>query len=1192
MSATVLKLTLRLQEGDEYRAVYSVEPTIARSEWDEPQWPLAPYTPIVSVPFDQLRSLSLDPDAYGLQLARLLFADNQLRETLEVARAYAKADEVPLRLCLDLDADDGPLHGLLWETLHDPIHGGRLASSGRLLLSRYLASRHAIPRRRRPREGLRGLIAVAAPRDLADFQLAPLDAAAEVQQAKAGLADMQLTVLAHGVGAGSATLPAILDGLSSTPDVLYLVCHGTTRNGQTTLWLEGPDGMSQRVPAAKLAEGIRNLEPRPALVVLMVCQSGGLSGDSDVLALLGPQLSAAGVTAVVAMQGNLSLETAATWLPSFFRELARDGQVDRACAIARGRIQDRPDWWVPALWLRALDGRLWDEAEEAPWTPPASWPQWADFEPPKGRQLIGRAVALASYAAQLAAQRLTIVCGSAGIGKTNLAIALARQAEDLRRVCWTTFDASDDVGTMLRRLAFFLALHGSPDFARELSATGQTAELAVRNRELFDRMLEHLCGKGFLICLDDVQFLEARAADQEARPADRADLAYIFRRLAEAATAGELALLVTSWGVPDGLHGLIESSELGGFELADTRVLLLAQGVIMDDGRIERLNRLTAGNAHELVLAANAFAAPGIDIDRLLNELEQHGPTGDLGLMLTRRVDQLLEKKPAQRSVLIALAVLEGLASRAAIEAVLAENFNAYAPLLQLERDNLIEQMGAGQEVYRLYELRRQFYYDQPTELERELMHAKAARYFEDNDDFLRAARHAADAKDHRTAARLALDNFWALVNRREAEGLSRLLARIEPKRLEKLQEVRLSLFRGRLARALGDQEAAARHLKQALLLARHQPPSVAAVAIRGEVYASLGRLRSLEADPEALRYAEEGLKVIEGADLPETRANLQIVRGAAQMGLKDYPAARAAYEAALDALLAYGLVPLRVDALLGLGDCLALLGEYAGARERMEEARDTVDYLEDKYRAISVYNDMAVLLDRMGDWPGAVASYEQASAYAKELGTPRQRSRLQFNLGLLALKRGDLPGARASFAEGRQLAQKYRLATLELYNVLGLADLMLREETLGEAPPLLADAARLDTRGEYRAERDRLTAELQRATGAVAEARTTSEQGLVAAGDDPYQKGVCLRTHGRVLAAAGELVAAEDAFAQSLALLEPVERYEAARTQMAWGVACRRDGAAGRGEPMIAAARALFDRLGARSDLEETQAE
>jgi hypothetical protein len=50
-----------------------------------------------------------------------------------------------------------------------------------------------------------------------------------------------------------------------------------------------------------------------------------------------------------------------TAMPVFFAELLKDGQVDRAMARARASVRDRPDSWMPALFLRLKGGKIWYE---------------------------------------------------------------------------------------------------------------------------------------------------------------------------------------------------------------------------------------------------------------------------------------------------------------------------------------------------------------------------------------------------------------------------------------------------------------------------------------------------------------------------------------------------------------------------------------------------------------------------------------------------------------------------------------------------------------------------------------------------------------------------------------------------------------------------------------------------------------
>jgi SIR2-like domain/CHAT domain len=83
------------------------------------------------------------------------------------------------------------------------------------------------------------------------------------------------------------------------------------------------------------------------------------TSDAGALAALGPGLAEAGIPAVLAMQGDVTIATMAEFMPVFFRELQRDGQIDRAVASARGAVRGRADWYVPVLFMRLRGGSLW-----------------------------------------------------------------------------------------------------------------------------------------------------------------------------------------------------------------------------------------------------------------------------------------------------------------------------------------------------------------------------------------------------------------------------------------------------------------------------------------------------------------------------------------------------------------------------------------------------------------------------------------------------------------------------------------------------------------------------------------------------------------------------------------------------------------------------------------------------------------
>lgn len=136
------------------------------------------------------------------------------------------------------------------------------------------------------------------------------------------------------------------------------MAHGALAQGQPRLWVERDDRTAAVIDGAQLAQRIGELQRRPLLAVLVSCQSAG-RGAADVAAALGPLLVAAGVPAVVAMQGQLRMASARRLVPALFSALAADGQIDRALGEARAAIRDQPDWWTPVRFSRLRDGRLW-----------------------------------------------------------------------------------------------------------------------------------------------------------------------------------------------------------------------------------------------------------------------------------------------------------------------------------------------------------------------------------------------------------------------------------------------------------------------------------------------------------------------------------------------------------------------------------------------------------------------------------------------------------------------------------------------------------------------------------------------------------------------------------------------------------------------------------------------------------------
>ena len=356
-----LRVPADLEIGLHHRdaGLYTVE---LRSDWPESDVdPLSGEGRPAQFDFGQLLQLRLDPTEYGRVLARSLFADPALLADFTTARGVMDSRETPLRVRLLIGASAPELHRLYWETLCDPRDGSPLFHGDNLHFSRYLlGSAEWRPVRPRSRGELRALVVIANPSDLAKYDLAEIKADDELTRARAGLGAIPVAALPDPDTGERATLDNLIARLRrDSYDIVYLVCHGKfDKNDTAWLWLENDKGLTARVSGDEAAGQLKSLAQRPLLIVLASCESAG-KDEGDVLSALGPRLAGAGVPAVLAMQGQITMPTVDKFMPVFFESLREDGHIDQAVALARNAVRDRPDYWMPVLFMRLKSGRVW-----------------------------------------------------------------------------------------------------------------------------------------------------------------------------------------------------------------------------------------------------------------------------------------------------------------------------------------------------------------------------------------------------------------------------------------------------------------------------------------------------------------------------------------------------------------------------------------------------------------------------------------------------------------------------------------------------------------------------------------------------------------------------------------------------------------------------------------------------------------
>jgi hypothetical protein len=316
--------------------------------------------------------------AYGQALFNWFFADDKLKESwAEIRGAYPQR-----RMRLYIDADEPQLHQVAWEALCEPEDNNRpalhLAATGATPFSRYLASStyHGKPIVRRP---IKILVVAPAQQNFAQIYLNPdqptpgmatIDPDAEFKSLQKALEQqipdgkVSLTLLPQ-----PCTLAAIASALLEGYHVLHMICHGLyDRNTQETwLLLANEQNQVKRIGVADFKEtlgrqlntGDTQEDDQLRLVFLATCESAKRS-SADAYRGLAPELVAAGVPAVVAMQNQVGEDTARSFAATFYRQLLKHGQIDRAANEARHIVlaANLAGPVIPVLFLRLRTGNL------------------------------------------------------------------------------------------------------------------------------------------------------------------------------------------------------------------------------------------------------------------------------------------------------------------------------------------------------------------------------------------------------------------------------------------------------------------------------------------------------------------------------------------------------------------------------------------------------------------------------------------------------------------------------------------------------------------------------------------------------------------------------------------------------------------------------------------------------------------
>ncbi|HLF03376.1 MAG TPA: SUMF1/EgtB/PvdO family nonheme iron enzyme, partial [Anaerolineales bacterium] len=298
---------------------------------------------------------------FGLELFNALVKDD-VRSLYDAVRREAGRGGKGMRVKLRILSPG--LAALPWEFLYDPRQNEYVCLSLNTPVVRYLELTQAIePLTVTPPLRILGLI--ASPNDLPklniDRERKLIETALEELQTK-GLVEL------HWVA--GQTWRDLQKAMRGGPwHIFHFIGHGKfDRNADEGLIaLADEHGDSHHLRASQLALLLADHQPL-RFVLLNACE-GARGGGRDIFSSTASILVSRNIPAVVAMQSEITDRAAIEFARTFYDALAEGWPVDTAVGEARKSIRvaiaNTVEWGTPVLYMRSVDGKLFDIQAQA-----------------------------------------------------------------------------------------------------------------------------------------------------------------------------------------------------------------------------------------------------------------------------------------------------------------------------------------------------------------------------------------------------------------------------------------------------------------------------------------------------------------------------------------------------------------------------------------------------------------------------------------------------------------------------------------------------------------------------------------------------------------------------------------------------------------------------------------------------------